>query len=147
MQLQQIAGIAVALAALAIAGYAYLQADIETVPQSAAIASGNPTENGLFVVRIEPEEKPVSVGPIHAWLVSVNDPQGMPVEGAKVSLDGGMPSHGHGLPTIPETLGEIQPGIYRIDGVKFSMIGPWELVVEIESGDQSDSVRFDLEIE
>lgn len=145
--MQRIAGVIVAVIALAITGYAYFQANIETASGPAATVQGNPTDNGLFLVRLEPESRPVEVGPIHTWLVGVNDPQGMPVEGARVVFDGGMPAHGHGLPTVPEQTIEVQPGIYRIDGVKFSMIGAWELSVDINSGDQSDSARFDLEIE
>jgi hypothetical protein len=63
---------------------------------------------------------------------------------AEVSFDGGMPSHGHGLPTTPKVIHQ-QGNEYLIRGVKFSMSGVWELYVDIKVEDKR--VRLTLEID
>ncbi|SDZ75912.1 hypothetical protein SAMN05660964_00162 [Thiothrix caldifontis] len=44
-----------------------------------------------------------------------------------IAVDGGMPSHGHGLPTAPQAIPTGKPGEFRIDGLKYSMPGEWVL--------------------
>src|SRR5215212_8750986 len=56
--------------------------------------------NGLYVATLQPERalKPrqlMTVG------VTIADASGRPVEDATITIDGGMPEHGHGLPTRP----------------------------------------------
>ena len=55
-----------------------------------------------------------------------------------------MPEHNHGLPTSPEMTGQLDGGRYRIEGVKFSMPGWWELKFDISAAAGSDSVTFNL---
>ena len=100
-----------------------------------------------FQIRVEPEMGKIDVGPIHSWLVHVADRDGAPVMGAEITLDGGMPAHGHGLPTVPEMTDELGEGTYRIDGVKFSMIGHWVLTVTVQSAQHLDSAHFELTID
>lgn len=117
------------------------RAGIAGLPESAT------SENGLYRVAIRPETEPAGVGPIHVWLVTVTDPEGKPVEGARIAIDGGMPSHGHGLPTSPEMTQELAPGTYKVDGVKFSMIGDWELRFTIEAEAGTDKAVFAFKVE
>lgn len=105
------------------------------------------SENGLYQVSLKPENAAdVKVGPIHVWLLSVADNRGQPVTGASIRVDGGMSAHGHGLPTSPAVIGEPEPGTYRIDGVKFSMGGTWQLRFEIEAPAGTDRVEFELKL-
>ncbi len=64
---------------------------------------------------------------------SVHDPVGMPV-------------HDHGLPTLPLATQNLGDGDYLVEGMKFHMNGWWQVTLSIVSGDDSDSVTFDLQL-
>ena len=78
--------------------------------------------------------------------VLIVDASGRPVEGAKITVDGGMPEHLHGLPTQPLVRRELGRGVYVIEGLRFSMGGWWEIKLAIESPAGSDQVTFNLEL-
>src|SRR6476620_6619952 len=42
---------------------------------------------------------PIAVNKMPAWEIRLCSPSGEPVSGARISVDGGMPQHGHGFPT------------------------------------------------
>ncbi|MGV6857752.1 MAG: hypothetical protein ACWA5X_02150 [bacterium] len=48
-----------------------------------------------------------------------------------VGIDGGMPVHGHGLPTAPEVSPKGVAGHYRISGLRYSMPGEWVVACTI----------------
>jgi hypothetical protein len=102
------------------------------------------TANGLYVAAIEPEIPEIKQGEMHSWILKVKMPDGKPVEGAKVTVDGGMPDHNHGPPTSPEMTDHLGDGRYRIEGMKFSMSGWWELRFDISAAAGADTVTFNL---
>ena len=102
------------------------------------------TDAGLYVARLAPEIEPVSVGPMHAWTVTVEDSDGAPVEDARITIDGGMPQHGHGLPSAPAVTEALGGGQYLIEGMKFNMAGWWEIDLAIEGVQGPDTVTFNL---
>ncbi len=57
---------------------------------------------------------------------------------------GGMPQHGHGLPTKPRITKNLGDGKYLVEGMRFSMNGWWEIKFDIDSGNRKDSVTFNL---
>ena len=67
-----------------------------------------------------------------------------PVEDAKITIDGGMPQHGHGLPTSPAVTANLGGGKYRVDGMKFTMSGWWELRFAITAPAGSDNAVFNV---
>ena len=71
-----------------------------------------------------------------------NNPTGAPIPGARFAVDGGMPQHGHGLPTQPRVTREVAAGTYQLDGMKFSMTGWWEIKLAIDSPEGVDKVTF-----
>jgi hypothetical protein len=75
---------------------------------------------------------------LHAWQVKVKltSPAGAPVTHAHIQVDGGMPQHGHGLPTWPQVTRELPDGGYLIEGMKFSMSGWWEIKLAIDGADR-----------
>jgi YtkA-like protein len=83
---------------------------------------------------------------LHTMRVLITDPNGRPVEGAAISVDGGMPVHGHGLPTLPRVAQSLGGGLYEIEGVGFSMDGWWQLRLAIGSPAGVDSVVFNLSV-
>ncbi|PSJ63883.1 FixH family protein [Pseudaminobacter soli (ex Li et al. 2025)] len=107
-------------------------------------AFSKPSDQGTYVVAIEPETTPVKQGELHSWIVTVKTPDGKPVESAKITVSGGMPAHGHGLPTSPEVTDHLGEGRYRVEGVKFSMAGLWELKFAISAPQGDDQAVFNL---
>ncbi|HRN54292.1 MAG TPA: FixH family protein, partial [Gemmatimonadaceae bacterium] len=84
------------------------------------------------------------VGRLQRVHVQVLDASGAPVNGARLGIDGGMPQHGHGLPTKPRVTGTAGPGTYVVDGLRFNMGGWWEFKVAIADAGVMDSVTFHL---
>ena len=76
--------------------------------------------------------------------VVITDRDGHPVVGATMTIDGGMPQHGHGLPTRPRVSRALGGGIYEIEGLRFNMGGWWEFSLSIISPVGTDVVTFDL---
>ena len=99
---------------------------------------------GLYRVAISPEREPIQQGPLQAFLVTVTAPDGKPVDDAKLSIDGGMPQHGHGLPTRPQASGPLGEGRYRIEGLRFNMSGWWILKIGIDAPAGRDEAAFNL---
>jgi hypothetical protein len=114
------------------------------VPADLHLARKKATASGHYIAAIAPEQEPVSVGPMHAWIVMITEPGGSPVDSARISFHGGMPQHGHGLPTAPAVTRELGEGRYLIEGVKFNMSGWWEFKLGIEGPAGSDAVTFNL---
>ncbi|TWH01203.1 YtkA-like protein [Mesorhizobium sp. J18] len=113
-------------------------------PDDLDLARSKSSANGIYAVSIEPEAEPVEQGKLHSWLVSVTMADGSPATDAIVSIDGGMPEHGHGLPTAPQVTGPLPDGRYRIEGVRFNMGGWWELRFSILSPAGDDEVVFNI---
>ena len=81
---------------------------------------------------------------MHVWRVRLSTPDGAPVSKATIAFDGGMPQHGHGFPTKPRITREVAPGVYALEGVKFSMTGWWDMRLTVQAGDVSDGAVFNV---
>ena len=106
-----------------------------------------PSEDGHFQVSIKPKDEPAPMNEIHSWLIEIKTQDGLPVTDADVSFFGGMPLHRHGFPTDPRIVSEIDPGVYSLEGVKFSMAGWWAIGMGIVTDDRTDRVAFNLVFE
>jgi hypothetical protein len=76
--------------------------------------------------------------------VAITDATGTPVNDATIQIDGGMPEHGHGLPTRPRMTRALGNGLYEIEGVRFNMGGWWEFTLAINAPSGFDIVTFNL---
>ena len=104
-----------------------------------------PSAGGRYVATLEPG-KPLRPGKMQTVRVVVRDADGRAVDEAQVSVDGGMPQHGHGLPTRPRVTRTLGDGMYEIEGVRFNMGGWWELKVAIAGSRGADTVSFNLDL-
>ena len=102
------------------------------------------TRSGYYVVSYRSELQPLVINRIHSWIVHVETADGEPVEGAVISVTGGMPLHNHGLPTDPKMTAEIGNGDYRLEGMRFHMNGDWELTVTVDVEGRRDTVVIPL---
>ncbi len=114
-----------------------------TPPADLDYSLAHASDAGLYHVTLVPSVEPVPVGKMHAWTVAVTEADGDPID-ATVSLDGGMPQHGHGLPTEPQVTGRDAEGRYIVGGMKFNMPGWWKLEVKIDGAAGSDTATFNL---
>jgi hypothetical protein len=99
--------------------------------------------NKLYVATLEPT-RPLKPRQMQSVLIAVAGPDGRPVEDARMTIAGGMPQHGHGLPTRPRVTRSIAPGTYEIEGVRFNMGGWWEFKVTIAAEAGEDTITFNL---
>ncbi|TKT79123.1 FixH family protein [Aquamicrobium sp. LC103] len=135
--------VAAGIAAIVIAGMLamhFLSAPSDDLDLSRSKASAA----GLYRVSVAPEAEPLRQGPLHSWIVTVATPDGAAVEDARITVDGGMPQHSHGLPTEPQSTGHIGDGRYRIEGVRFNMGGWWVLKFAIEAPAGRDEAEFNV---
>jgi len=126
------------------AGVVTAGAMMRSVPDGLDLALDKPTAAGLYKAAIASEANPIVVGSMHAWTVSVRTPAGAPVKVAKIGINGGMPQHGHGLPTAPQVTKDLGDGRYLIEGMKFNMRGWWTLDLAIDGPMGPDTVTFNL---
>lgn len=141
--MRRIAAIAIAIVLLAVAGWFAMRAFMAT-PDDLDLSRTKASAKGVYRVSIEPELIPIQKNVLHSWFLTLTTPDGSAVEDARITMDGGMPQHGHGLPTQPAATGYVGDGRYRIEGVKFSMSGWWELKFTISAAPGDDTVTFNL---
>lgn len=131
--------ISVALVALAASGCA--------APADLDVSLKRPTDEGRFVVALQPPAAAPAINQIHSWTINVATPNGVPVRHAHIAVDGGMPQHGHGLPTRPRVTRELGDGSYLMEGMKFSMTGWWEIKLAIDTPEGADKVTFNTVVQ
>lgn len=134
------------LAAAAVAA-ALLLAACGTPPTDLDLRLQHPSRQGAFVVRLDPPATGPAINQMHAWQVRLSTPDGSPVTRARIDFDGGMPQHGHGFPTRPRVTRELSPGVYALEGMKFSMTGWWDIRLDIRAGDVSDTAVFNVVVD
>ena len=133
-------GIPVMLAATSVVAGLFSPA----VPDDLDLALRRSTDAHLYTVEIAPVEAAIGLGRMHAWTVEVLDAVGAPVQAAEIAVDGGMPRHGHGLPTAPAVTQALGDGRYLIEGMKFNMPGWWEIELHVDGRAGADTVTFNL---
>ncbi len=104
------------------------------------------SQRGLYTVSIEPGNGRIPIGEFHEWVISLQDNNGNPVTASRITMSGGMPSHGHGLPSQPEVTEHLGQGRHRIEGVRFNMAGSWVLDFRVMSPVGPDQVQFKIEL-
>ena len=138
---------AAGLVAIALVAFAAIHFMAPAMPERVLdLSRAKVSEKGLYQVAIEPEKGAVRQGELHSWLLQLNSASGQPVDDAIVTIDGGMPDHGHGLPTNPAVSGHLGAGRYRVEGVKFTMDGWWQLRFAISTAAGSDSAVFNVKL-
>ncbi|HSW13390.1 MAG TPA: FixH family protein [Solimonas sp.] len=107
------------------------------------LASERRGRNGHYTVKVEQRPAP-QLDAFQTWTIRVTDAGGKPLDHARINVRGGMPEHGHGLPSQPRVSAGTRPGEYRIEGLQFSMPGWWEVSFYISQDRRDDSVTLNL---
>jgi hypothetical protein len=111
-------------------------------PKELDLGLTRPSVENKYVVTLQPPARQAAINQLHAWQVKLVSTAGVPVPNARIKVDGGMPQHGHGLPTRPQVTRELPDGGYLIEGMKFSMTGWWEIKLSIDGPAGTDRVTF-----
>lgn len=104
------------------------------------------SRNELYRVTIKERPEP-ALQQLQSWLLHIETADGDPVSGAIINVKGGMPQHGHGLPTMPQVSAAAQPGDYLVEGLQFNMPGWWEVSAYISHQRREDTVTFNTVLE
>ena len=113
-----------------------------SAPPNLDLSLTRPSVANKYVVTLQPPATPAAINQLHSWRVLLASTAGAPIAQAHITVDGGMPQHGHGLPTRPQVTQELPGGVYLIEGMKFSMTGWWEIKLAIDSPEGADKVTF-----
>lgn len=104
------------------------------------------SEHGLYRATIRPQGDSIPQGRLHSWTLHLETTTGAPVDTAKMTVDGGMPQHGHGLPTKPQVTRKLGSGDHLVEGMKFNMGGWWVVKFRVNAAAGSDSLMFNLSL-
>lgn len=104
------------------------------------------SEGGLYRATIQPQGNSIPKGKLHRWTLHLETANGAPVDTALLAVDGGMPQHGHGLPTRPQVTRHLGQGDHVVEGMKFNMGGWWVVKFRVSSAAGNDSLVFNLKI-
>lgn len=85
------------------------------------------SREGHFRISVSPAEGEIPLRDHHDWVLDVWDANSNPLELDGLSITGGMPGHGHGLPSQPRVSEYLGEGRYRLTGFMFNMHGDWIL--------------------
>ena len=98
-----------------------------------------------FTATLQPDQ-PLRPRRMQTVRVATTDAAGAPVDNATIQIDGGMPEHGHGLPTRPRVTRNLGGGMFEIEGVRFNMGGWWEFKLAIRGSRGADTITFNLDL-
>lgn len=101
---------------------------------------------GQFRATIVPQGDSIPKGRLHRWTLHLETTAGTPVDNAEIMVGGGMPQHGHGLPTSPRVTQALGNGNHLVEGMKFNMGGWWVVSFRVKTPTGQDSVVFNVQL-
>ena len=102
------------------------------------------SDGGAYRATIRPQGDSIPQGRLQRWTLHLETAAGAPVDSASVAVDGGMPQHGHGLPTKPRVTRALGNGDHVVEGMKFNMGGWWVVKFRVSAAPGRDSVVFNV---
>ncbi len=102
--------------------------------------------DGQFRATIAPQGDSIPKGRLHRWTLHLETAAGAPIDRAEIVVGGGMPQHGHGLPTKPRVTQALGNGYHLVEGMKFNMGGWWVVTFRVKTATGQDSVVFNVQL-
>jgi hypothetical protein len=115
-------------------------------PKDLDYARTRTSASGLYVATIHPQGDSIPKGKVHRWTLHIESAAGAPIDSATFTVDGGMPQHGHGLPTKPRVTRALGHGDHLVEGMKFNMGGWWVVKFRVNGAMGRDSLVFNLSL-
>ena len=104
------------------------------------------SEGGVYRAIIRPQGDSIPKGKLQRWTLHLETAEGASVDSASIAVDGGMPQHGHGLPTKPRVTRALGNGDHLVEGMKFNMGGWWVVKFRVSAAAGRDSVVFNVRL-
>lgn len=104
------------------------------------------SQNATYRATIKPAGDSIPRGKLQKWTLHLETADGSPVDSATVTVDGGMPQHGHGLPTKPLVTRHLGQGDHLVEGMKFNMGGWWVVKFRVGASAGTDTVVFNIKL-
>ncbi|MEM7244553.1 MAG: FixH family protein [Acidobacteriota bacterium] len=104
--------------------------------------------DGRWRVTWAPDPSPLPTGETFAVDVTVApvDAEAKLPRDLKLSVDAGMPHHGHGMNVFPEVTAQGE-GSFRAEGLLFHMPGSWDVYFDVTDGAFTERAQTEVEIE
>jgi len=110
------------------------------------IQTTKPSAHQLYRATVRLNATPIPIQRMQSWTLHLETADGRPIDDATITMTGGMPQHGHGLPTAPRVTRGMGNGDHVVEGVKFNMGGWWVVRFAIRSAAGMDTVTFNLSL-
>ena len=115
-------------------------------PENLDYSRTRDSEGRAYRATIRPQGDSIPKGRLQRWTLHLETATGAPVDSVAVAVDGGMPQHGHGLPTKPRVTRALGRGDHLVEGMKFNMGGWWVVKFAIDGSAGADSVTFNINL-
>ena len=116
------------------------------VPQNLDYSRTRISAEGRYRVTIHPAGDSIPKGRLQQWTLHVETSAGVPVDSIRALVEGGMPQHGHGLPTKPQVTRALGGGDHLVEGMKFNMGGWWVVKFMLNAPSGVDVVTFNVKL-
>ncbi len=135
-----------ATAAVVVAGFMSGCMLFARAPQNLDYSRSRASEHGVYRATIRPQGDSIPKGRLQRWTLHLETASGAAVDSASISVDGGMPQHGHGLPTTPRVTRALGDGDHLVEGIKFNMGGWWVVKFRVAAPAGRDSIVFNVKL-
>jgi cytochrome c peroxidase len=105
------------------------------------------SQHDAYRLVFAPISDAVPLRELHAWRLRLSTADGIAFMPTQLALDGGMPGHGHGLPSVPQATRLLPSGDLLIEGVSFNMSGRWQWRIGIAGPAGWDTATIDFDID
>ena len=133
-------------AVLVLGGVAFGAKMLMPAPADLDYALTRPSDLGTFTATVIPASDPIVIEEPQTWTVEIAMADGTSPDLADITVDGGMPQHGHGLPAEPKVTRDLGGGKYQVEGMLFSMGGWWVVNVHVETSAGPDRATFNFQL-
>ncbi len=104
------------------------------------------SNRGVYSVTFSTKEHAIPLRNMHSWYVTFKTKDGKEFIPGNLSISGGMPSHGHGLPSEPNFTRVLKDKSLLLEGVLFNMTGEWQLQVTLTGPSGLDTATLEFSI-
>ncbi len=105
------------------------------------------SNRGAYSLTFSTKENVIPLRNMHSWNVTFKTKDGKEFIPGNLSISGGMPSHGHGLPSEPNFTRVLKDKSLLLEGVLFNMTGEWELRVTLTGPSGLDIATLEFTID
>ena len=115
-------------------------------PPASEFGRTRASDGGQYRATIVPTGDSIPKHKLQSWTLHIETAAGEPVDGETILVAGGMPQHGHGLPTKPVVTKLPAKGDYLVQGLKFNMGGWWVVKFRVNGATPADSIVFNIKL-